>query len=521
MSIINWFGAVRNYLAPQEVGTTRDQRLWNYGLWHAYHNGTVYLPTRDGGYRDVINQFLEGAKVNDFTPLYNPIPEVVGIYQHVFGGSFGNDIRIETQNEALREAIEQIWVWSNINVQKQNLCRLAALYGNVGIRIVVENNPDLTKRKVWLSFEPPAHIADVDLDPQGNVQEVILEYDHTVGVGDDAECIRIREYQDREMFATYQMKSGIETPYDMVNETPGGAQSSYPNLLGFPSFVLLHHTPTTGKWGATPFTHTLFAIDRINALLCHIDTQIHRHVRATWLIAASGKAPVEIDLSGQKVAYVDTSLSAGTMPVMQPMIAPLNIADARAFAEQLINWVENQLPELRAVQGKYLSGQSGDTIAQLRKPAEERIALARTNYEDALKRALQIALSWGITLELWDIGSGVGIDAATKAYKEGLEEFSFNTRELLPLTSQERNLVAQGLGDDVSWQERLRVRGYSDEQIALIQEEKTVNQTRQRDTFAGMLSQAERDFNAGADTGLDAGVVTSRPQPNRDEGTDE
>jgi hypothetical protein len=78
-----------------------------------------------------------------------------------------------------------------------------------------------------------------------------------------------------------------------------------------------------------------------------------------------------------------------------------------------------------------LSGQSGETIAELRKPSSDLIATGRVNYEDGLIRAQMQALSVGILYDMWDLGTGMGSrEAADRAYMGGFEDHKFNSRPL-------------------------------------------------------------------------------------------
>jgi hypothetical protein len=75
---------------------------------------------------------------------------------------------------------------------------------------------------------------------------------------------------------------------------------------------------------------------------------------------------------------------------------------------ELISTLMERQPELLISALKALSGQSGETIAKLLIPAEAKIEHAKANYEHALKRAMQIGLSEGVRLGLWDLGTGTG-----------------------------------------------------------------------------------------------------------------
>jgi hypothetical protein len=436
--------------AAEESRPAYADRLDAYAAWEAYYHNTIYERLSDGGQREQVNATLGNASAADLAGLYNPVAEVVDLYQHVYGGQFrasdepqGNDTETDVRAvpgrtaDAARilPALDQLWSWSNMNLLKQPYLRLGATHGTVGLRIVAENHPDPTRRRVYLKAEHPRLIRDVEIDARGNVTAIELEYEHTHGIGDDQATITVREVLTKSEIRTYRVEQGQVRPYDLTEMRDGGPNSAYPNALGVVPYVLAQHQGTGEAFGLNAFYRARSAIDRLNALLTHLNTQIHDHVKVDWFIAAAGPAPTRIALDGRSVIYVDTRLSAGQAPVMQPMVAPLNLADAISQGRLLIGLIEDRLPELKAVSGTYLSGQSGETIAQLRAPAEHRLGLARASYDDALVRAAQIALSWGVLLELWDLGTGQGsAEAAERAYREGREDFRLNERALLPPT---------------------------------------------------------------------------------------
>lgn len=454
-STSNWIAALgRMYKAgPPGLRTVHAERVALYSLWDAYYHNTVYDRLTAGGQRDYINDELGNAAAADLAGLYNPVAEVVDLYQHVLGGAFRpsdaptaedgpTDIRAIpgrlARPAALLPALDAIWQWSNVTIVKQPLQRFAAAHGNVGLRIVA----DAVRGRVYLKPEHPRIIRDVEIDARGNVTAAELEYDVTYGLGDDQDVVTVREVLTKEAFRTYRVNGSILTPYDVARRVDGGPGAAYPNALGVVPYVLLAHQPSGELWGLNAFYRARAAIDRLNALITHINVQVHRTVKAKWFVAASGPAPEEFDLGDLSIAYTNTS-NGGTPPVVQPMVAPLNLADAIAEAKFLVELIEDKLPELKAIAGRYLSGQSGETIAQLRLPAEQRLSLARPNYEDALIRAQQIALSWGILLGLWDLGTGMGSrEAADAAYQGGLEDHRFNERPLLPPVEAQASRLA-------------------------------------------------------------------------------
>ncbi len=436
----NWLQAVGRLIRRDRVQTTWEwsDRQDSYLLWDAYYNNTVYDALTDGGQRESINIALGNASAADLTGLYNPVANVVDLYLHVFAGAFGDEITIEPRGNGgakLMAAVDDIWRWSNLTIEKQPLCRLAATHGNVGLRIVARNDDDKGKRRVYIKPEHPRVIKDLRMDDRGNIEQVLLEYDiEAGGLAEEAKTICIRELMTKETISTWRVEGAREIPYDMAAKIDNGPQSVKENVLGVVPYVLLRHEHNGEKWGRNAFYKARNPIDRLNALMTHIDVQIHRHVKVKWLIAASGAAPVEIDLTDMTVAYVDLRDNSPP-PMMQPMVANLNLSDSTNQSRLQLEVIEDLLPELKATQGRYLSGQSGETVVELRKPAEDKLSTARDNYEDALIRAQQIAVSWGILLELWDVGTGMGSkEAADNAYHQGYEDMRFNKRPLLPST---------------------------------------------------------------------------------------
>lgn len=476
---MNWLQAVGRLFRRDlpVTGTVLQDRLSSYFLYDGYYHNTVFNTIGNGGQRDFINQSLGNAAAADVGGLYNPVARCVDLYQHVFGGDFGGSITAKTDNDALLDPLSRIWRWSNINVNKQVLQQLAPTHGNAGIRIVARNAADLADRRVYLKFEHPSVIRDVEQDDRGNLTSVLLQYDRTEGLDDAQKVTTIRELQTKDRFTFWTVTAGS------VLEP----MASYQNDLGVVPYVLLAHAPSGDIWGRNAFYRAMDPINRLNTLVTHIQVQIHRHVRAKLAVAAAGDAPTSFDLDDLSIAYFNTRNSP-TPPSFQWLVAPLNLADAIDQSQKLLEQIEDELPELKATAGKFLANQSGETVAQLRKPAEDRLSLARTNYEDALLRAQQIALSLGILYDLWDLGTGTGTkDAADRAYRAGNEDHVFNDRELLPLTALERvTLQVQKQAVGVTKRQSLAELGYKTDEIDAMLAEDQAN-----------LAQAMIRFNSG------------------------
>jgi hypothetical protein len=458
--ITRWFKA----LFPDQKITDRDvtpldRRSVYAHLWNYYIN-QVYMRTIYGGSLDFINESLGEAAARDISGLINPVEQVVELYaQNTFAGNFGDEITIDEQvgdslagertvNAQIREPLSRIFKWSNINAEKDRLARYASLFGDCGIRVVAKvgrdyPNDPIEDRRVYLQFEHPATIEDFDEDNRGNITQILNVYRVLEGDIDIRGESQNREYHVYKMLMT---RTGFETlrddqPFNNVTEAQDGKFSSYGNLLGFVPYVTAHFRKHDHRFGAWCFIGTEQILDRVNALITHILRQIWRHVNVTWLVTTSGAPPSEYHFGGQKILHIVRKLTEDAADTnVEPLIAQLSLADALAVLKFLVEQVlPDRMPELKAIQGTFLSGQSGETVAHLRKPAEDKLLVFRANMEDALSRACKMALSYGILLGLWNAGTGIGTpEAANRAFQQGLLDFRFNKRPALSLTEGEK-----------------------------------------------------------------------------------
>ncbi len=458
--ITRWFKA----LFPEQKAVDRevsalDRRAVYAHNWNYYLN-QVYNRTIFGGSLDYINEQLGEAAAKDISGLINPIEQVIELYaQNTFAGNFGDEITIDKQvgdtlsglvavNPQLNEPLSKIFKWSNINAEKDRFARYAALFGNCGIRTVARvgksyPNDPLTDRRVFLQFEHPALIEDLNEDARGNIDQILTI--HRILEGD----IDIRGENQERQYHIYKMLMTRENfttlrddqPYNNIANERSEIFSNYPNLLGFVPYVLAYFRKHEQTYGAWCFIGTEQIIDRCNALSTHLLRQIWRHVNVTWMVTTSGAPPREYNFGGQRVLHIIRRLSENAADTnIEPLIANLSLADTITALKFFVNEVlPDRLPELKAIQGTFLANQSGETVAQLRKPAEDKLLVFRANIEHALIRSLQMALSYGIVQGLWEVGTGIGTrEAADNAFQNGALDFRFNKRPALTLTEGEK-----------------------------------------------------------------------------------
>lgn len=468
------------------VDVTHSERLQMYDLLNAYYVNNVYTRTLFGGQLDYINKSLGEAASQELYGLINPIEQVVELYaQNTFSGGFGDSFYVDDNildgrtkkpaNPKILEPINKLMRWSNFNAQKDRYARINALFGNCGIRIVVKvgadyPNDSIADRRVYLQFEHPALIEDYVTDGRDNVSQVLTK--HHVVEGDlsfDAAFKRkahiYRTLLTKDNFQTQRDNAlynitGLKDPNTQSEpeEAVSGSFANYPNIYGFVPYSVSAFRRNDGKWSSWAFMGSENVIDRMNALSSHIDKQIFRHVNVTWMVTTTGDEPKEFNMSGNRILVIKRKANMEGVTgdtKIEPLIANLSIGDAIAKLQMNMDILSDKLPELKAINGKFLAGQSGETIAQLRKPAEDKLLAFRGNAESTLIRAMQQALSVGVVLGIWDVGTNTGdIQSANKAYQSGMLDFRFNDRPALTITQQEKLAIDQQQADLITTQQQ-------------------------------------------------------------------
>lgn len=434
-----------------------ETRRIMYKLWWAYFDNTIYMSGEDGGYRQLINEYLGSARIGNLSAIFNPVDRAIRAYEYVFDGNFGDEIYIDSKvdkktpvNKAIIEPIENIWKWSNINQWKsQMLIRTAAL-GSCGLRINYRPSLQSENKRIYFTIEHPSLVREVETDERGNLTQLILEYTKVEGdfysEDNPRQTHHYIEYMSRDEF--WMVRDGKWWNFKLNNNEGGEvetkAEATVPNPLGIVPYVIITLQNVGSPFGVPCFYGNERKIDHLNALAAHINQQIRRHVTATWLLEAGGPPPEKIPLGDMTIWYVQKELGMNSSANITPLVANLALDSAIMQQSKLQEEIANAMPELKATDGEFLSHQSGGTVAQLRLPAEQRILSARTSIEEAFIKAQKIALSMGVLYSMWDVGTGMGSrKAADDAYAQGLEDHRFVKRPALPLSVDDQLALAK------------------------------------------------------------------------------
>lgn len=483
--------------APTPTVDTRSEwqarRQFFAEMWATYENRR-YDSQSDQGFREVINEELRDLSSENLAGVFAIFGRVADAFSGIFNGPFGapggidieqnvsDPVRSLPVDDKLRDPIKKIWDWSNFDIKGPLSCLTAAVTGNCGLRVVAD--PEAV-RPVLIRVEDPDWIKAVNFDADGNVTDVLLEYETTEGPISDP-----RQGDDLR-FTTVKWTEYLGKNTFWLKRDGKLAAPPQPNPLGVCPYVLMKHGDTGLDFGESAFAGSTQIADAINALICHLILQIKNTVYAQWVYAGPGDRPTEnIPFGPSKLICIQTDGPGGSNE-LKSMVTNLNFEQALQPLMVMVRELKNKHPEIRVNEFEALANQSGETIAQLRLPGEQKIKRVAIQYEHYLKRAIQIALSYGVLNGQWDLGAGKGsesaanLEAADASFRDGLEDFRFKQRPMLPRTQSELAVIRKNNADAAvsettaalnlatlaSEEEALRSLKYTDKQIEQFKKE--------------------------------------------------
>lgn len=438
---MNWWGRAMSAINAAMVGWNQynmlpvelsgwddyEARLARYYLSALYYNNDAYT---------TVNRTAEVLKsrrnlYKHIRSIYSPVARLVDLYvAKVYGGSLdmenatGGAIPIAGADDTFRKAVEKVWQWSNWGTQKTLYVRHGAMLGDVGIKIV----DDRAKQKVRLEVLHPAKIKSVEKDEAGNVKRAVIEYEceetaeERIGL---SSAYRPKSYTYREVITPDKFETFKDNePFAYYTDAYGQAVTSWENEYGFVPLVLSQHRDMGLMWGANSFHTSMGKIDEINDAASLVNDQVRKTVNVLWWFAGVKKKE-EVTASATDRDQIPALYGpAGSQPFA--MVAPINVADAIANIDKMLSELERDMPEL-SLHRLRESGQASGVAAQVMySDAIDRIEESRGNYDDALVRAQQMAVSIGAYNRYTDF-SAYTLDS----YKQGLLDHSIGNRPVI------------------------------------------------------------------------------------------
>jgi len=459
--------------------------------WAAYEN-TLYRKLLHSYSQAYLNKYGLGKYTRS---LLSPVYRAVEFYKAMtYGGILSRDalnegaIPIDTENEAFRPALIQLWLASNMQAMKDILPMWGAALGDVGIKVV-----DDTKRKiVILEIVHPSTIKALTLK-NGIVKGYVLEETRELPNGKDATYTEIAERGEGESVIFKTLSNG--KPYAW-----NGEAAEWIEPYGFIPFVAIQHNNVGLEWGWAELHSARSRCNELDDITSMIDDQIRKSVNVFGLFsgvkkselsptATTGSATADKPEPGReemKALYAGDANAKWT-----PMVFPVDIAAASAQVDKIMAGLEKDYPEIRDDIFEADARVVGVVLA--RQKVERKVIQRRQNYDSGLVRAQQMAIAIGG----WRGHKGYeGFDLTS--YRTGKLDhaiadrpvFAVDTTSLLTAKKLEWETVNAAVTAGMPIESALRdVLGWGDEQIADFNKARVAEQNYNQTDFIPTVKQ--------------------------------
>ena len=336
----------------------------------------------------------------------------------------GDSINVTSDNQAVVDAIQQVYDWSNFVGKKSAYVRDYALLGDLFMK--VRNTED----KVIIENINPSYITFVNQDARGNIVEIRIDIPYT----DDNKGYWYTEYWSKDdayvgvWEHTLSPESSLEQLGDPVMYNPLEVYG-----IDFVPIVQVQWKDINKNRGQSAVYHSLDKIDELNRMMTRLHQQIFVGSNRGWFLDISNKQAGKLTLpsglsktqkDGAMVEVNGTPISAvPNLPYSQLLEVVKNMG------EELIR----DLPELRSYSISE-TNLSGKAISLLLTPAIQRAEEAENNLIRGLERVDAIALTLGIYAGIFPSSLGT--------YERGDFEHTIVPNDMRALPIDEK---AQGL----------------------------------------------------------------------------
>lgn len=380
-----------------------DARLSRYALYERYYQNSAY---------SAVNRYAtlrkhEGGLYQFIRNIYNPVSRQNDLYAAlVYGGSIdmehltGGSIPLVAEDERMLDAIRLVFKWSRFSETKSRYVRTGARLGDVFLKVVDEPDSEPKKGRVRVEVLHPEKVVACLFDAVGNITAIKIEYEREDEDKQDVltpkrlntPTVRTYTYTEiitKETFTTYRDGE----PFALV-EWDGVMVSEWANPYGFVPVVLAKQTDVGNAFGASSFHNSLTKIDELNDAASIVNDQIRKALNPPWYLAGVTKPVTSPDArveerDEQSMLYGP----AGSQPF--PMVMPLDIPGALSNLDKMLAEIERDMPELALQRLREGGNLTAPGVRAGYSDAIGRIQEARTNYDGALVRALQMAVTIG------------------------------------------------------------------------------------------------------------------------------
>jgi len=373
--------------------------------------------------------------------IRNPAFRVVEFYaSHIWPGKLEDalPIVIPDKNQAMADAIQSVWRWSNFEVRKMPLVRKAAIYGSMFMKVYEHDD------QVCFQLIDPTYVTDFDEDERGFVTYLRIDIPIIERDGDD----KIRKLhteiwsKDLGSYRVWEAENATFPMYELG--TPTEEYSLESMGIDFVPFVNFRFRDLDEyrNTGVGAFTLQIDKIDEANRSATRLHEMLFRHDGVVWALEANATDPAGRPLPAPRITRdaavngADDSFFMGRDRLyrlpgnskLRDIVPNLQYDSALKIVQDQMAELEHDMPELMYYRLTDFREVSGRAVQALLSPAIKRAEEVRGNMNNALVRANMMALT---------IGTAAGLFPNFGSFDDGDLMHSFEARDIIPLTKHE------------------------------------------------------------------------------------
>ena len=391
-------------------------RRLRYAIFWAFYEGTIYSD---------LHKFANKYKT-DFglyryiRSIYNPAQRLGDFYEtHLMGGQL-DPLAGDGQNmpsplpimvppgnkdndERLREAIAQIWLWSNWGKNKDIVSLWGSILGDVVLTIV----DDTELGQVYIDILHPGVLKQVEFDRKGNIKSYVIEEDRP-DPDSDKQSAKYTEIASRDGDNVVYQTFRNGTPFDWNPEFEFGAEWSV--KYGFIPMVIINHKNVGIDWGWAEMHASRSLFHEVDDLASKLHDHIRKSVDPIWFFAGVSKQKAQTSLDKPKTEPTRDRPKPGReeIPAIYannpqataiPLTGDIDIEHVVAELKQTITELERKFPELQVDIARAIQTNSGRALRIARQDSEVKVVQRRANYDDGIVKIHQMAISIGVFRE--------------------------------------------------------------------------------------------------------------------------
>jgi hypothetical protein len=396
-----------------------------------------------------------------------PLREVTGRAVDFFAlKMLPGEISIDTDQDPLKAAVEQVLKWSNFEEKKKLYLTDLALTGDLFLKV------NSTMNKVFFTFVPPEDVSVFNEDWRGYLTDIRIEYEIE---DENGALITYTEFWNKEYFAVWQHNLGKGRPLEDLG-TPLIYEMLSQYRLDFCPFVHIKFKDIgqDNSRGMGCVTSSLPVIEEA-CRQATIQAKNAFRDKQTFVLSADSVDANNFTLDPIKVVkhtdVLDTSPTesqqdvtpddiwqAPAMSKVTSLLTGIDWSGLQGIIDATMEELNQEIPALRYWAIKDATGIAAKTVGLLLDAALSQARESARSFTSGIVRCCQIALTMGIYAGLFQSALG--------NYAAGDFDFSISAGQAFEPSSDERAITLKTLMDaKIPQAVAMKMAGYGEDEI--------------------------------------------------------